>query len=144
MAPLNDNSVLTRGTSFSWIFVADGSGGFDSRPIDQNAPKASEAARHQEIDDFIDQLEEVKLPVDGEARNQPDFDAISPKTLSKMEGNLDKLLEDTKQETIVDGKILSSGCHQDIIQVEQPVNTVSMTTIENYLKDLMKIRPSLQ
>ena len=56
-----------------------------------------------------------------------------------MEADLDKLLKDTKQETTVDGKILSSGCQQDTIQTEQPVNTISVTTIENYLKDLMEI-----
>ena len=56
-----------------------------------------------------------------------------------MEADLDKLLKDTKQETTVDGKILSSGCQQDTIQTEQPVNTILVTTIENYLKDLMEI-----
>jgi hypothetical protein len=90
---------------------------------------------------FIDQLEELEFPVhvDG-TRNQPDFNTIRSKTLSEMEEDLDKLLEITKQETIVDGKILSSGCQQDIIQAEQPVNTVSTTTIENYLKNLTTIQ----
>jgi len=57
-----------------------------------------------------------------------------------MEEDLDKLLEITKQETIVDGKILSPECQQDIIQAEQPVNTVSTTSIENYLENLMTIQ----
>ena len=144
MAPLDDNSVLAKGTSFyigSWIFVADGLGGFNSLPIDQNASEASEAARCQEIDDFVDQLEEVELSVfNNGTRNQPEFDAIRPKTLSEMEEDLDKLLENIKQETPIDGKILSSGCQQDIIQEEQPVNSISATTIENYLKDQMEIR----
>ena len=60
-----------------------------------------------------------------------------------MEEDLDKLLEDTKQETTIDGDILSSGCQQDIIQEEQPINSVSTTTIKNYLKDLMEIRRPL-
>jgi len=144
MAPLDDNSVPAKGTFFyvgSWIFVVDGLGGFNSLPIDQNASKASEAARCQEIDDFVDQLEEVELSVfNNGTRNQPEFDAIRPKTLSEMEEDLDKLLENIKQETPIDGKILSSGCQQDIIQEEQPVNSISATTIENYLKDQMEIR----
>jgi hypothetical protein len=40
MAPLDDNSVLEKGTSFrvgSWIFIANGSGSFESCPIDQSA-----------------------------------------------------------------------------------------------------------
>ena len=65
MAPLDVNSVPSEGTSFcvgSWIFVADRSGGFKSRIIDQSAPKIPEATSHHEIDDFIDQLKEVGLP----------------------------------------------------------------------------------
>ena len=71
------------------------------------------------------------------ATTEPEFDAIRPKTLSELEEDLDKLLEDTKQETTIDGDILSSGCQQDIIHEEQPINSVSTTTNENYLKDLM-------
>jgi hypothetical protein len=116
MAPLDDNSTLAKGTSFyvgSWIFIADESGGFNSRPIDQNA---QEAARRKGIDDFIDQLEEVGFSAhDSRTRNQPDFDTINPKTPSEMEKDLNKLLEDTKQETTIDETILSSGYQQDII-----------------------------
>ena len=57
-----------------------------------------------------------------------------------MEEDLDKLLEDTKQETTIDGNILSPGCQQDITQEEQHVNSVSAATIESYQKDLMEIR----
>ena len=114
MASLDDNSVPSEDTSFcvgSWIFIADGSGGFRSRPIDQNTPEASEAARRQEIYDFVDQLEEVELSVlNNGTRNQPEFDTIRPKTLSELKEDLDKLLEDIKQKTTIDGKILPSGC----------------------------------
>ena len=143
MAPLDDNSVPAKGTFFyvgSWIFVADGLGGFNSLPIDQNASEASEAARCQEIDDFVDQLEEVELSVfNNGTRNQPEFDAIRPKTLSELEEDMDKLLEDTKQETTIDGKILFFGCQQNITQENQPVNSVSKAIIKNYLKDLKEI-----
>jgi len=114
MAPLDVNSVPSEGTSFcvgSWIFVADGSGGFKSRTIDQSALEIPEATSHHEINDFIDQLEEVGLPAsNSETRIQPEFGAIKTKTLSELEEDLDRLLEDTKQETSMDGKILSSGC----------------------------------
>ena len=144
MAPLDDNSMLTGGTSFcvgSWIFIADGSGGFNSRPIDRSPSEVSEVTKCQEIDDFIDQLEEVGLSASNcETGFQPEFDAIRPKTLSEMEEDLDKLLEDTKQETTIDGNILSPGCQQDITQEEQHVNSVSAATIESYQKDLMEIR----
>ena len=42
MASLDDNPVLEKSTSFhvgSWIFVADGSGGFESHSTDQNPQK---------------------------------------------------------------------------------------------------------
>ena len=144
MAPLDDNSVPSEGTSFcvgSWIFVADGSSSFKSRPVDQNAPETSEAARRHEFDDFIDQLEEVVLSAfNSGTRIQPEFGAFRPKTLSELEVDLDKLLKDTKQETTIDGNILSSGCQQDVTEEEQLINSVSTTTIENYLKDLKEIR----
>ena len=80
MAHLDDNSVLDKGTSFcvgSWIFIADGSGGFNSRPIDRSPSEVSEVTKCQEIDDFIDQLEEVGLPAsNSETRIQPEFGAI--------------------------------------------------------------------
>ena len=48
MAPLDDNTVLEKGTSLrvgSWIFIADGSGGFESCSIDQDPPEVLEAAK---------------------------------------------------------------------------------------------------
>ena len=101
MAPLDDNSMLEKGTSFrvgSWIFVANGSGSFESCPIDQNPPEASEAAKHHEYDDFIDQLEEVGFStLNNKTRILPEFSVIKTKTLSELVEDLDKLLEDTKQ-----------------------------------------------
>ena len=111
MAPLDDNSVPSEGTSFcvgSWIFVADVSGYFKSRPIDQSAPETPEAASRHEVDDFIDQLKEVGFSdSNSEARIQPEFGAVKPKTLSELKEDLDRLLEDTKKKTTMDGKILS-------------------------------------
>ena len=114
MAFLDDNSMTSGGVSFrvgSWIFVADGSGGFKSCPIDQTAKEVPEATNHGEPDDFIDQLEEVGIPaLDNETRIQPEFDVIKTKTLSELEEDLERLLEDTKQETSISGKILLSNC----------------------------------
>jgi hypothetical protein len=103
MASLVDNPVLEKGTSFhigSQIFVPDGSGGFESHSTDQDPPEASETAKHREFDEFINQLEEIGFSdLNGEARIQPEFDAIKAKTLSELEEDLEKLLEDSKQET---------------------------------------------
>ena len=62
MASLDGIPVLEKGTSLrigSWIFITDGSGGFESYPIDRNTPEVSEATKRCEFDDFVDQLEEV-------------------------------------------------------------------------------------
>jgi len=62
MASLDDNSVLEKGTSLrvgSWIFVAVGSGGFESCSADQDPSEASKAIKQPEFDEFIDQLEEI-------------------------------------------------------------------------------------
>ena len=66
MAPLDNNVVPAKGTTFyigSWVFVADGSGGFDSHLIDPSAPEASEAARRRAVDEFVNQLDEISLLV---------------------------------------------------------------------------------
>ena len=100
MASLDDNPLLEKGTSLricSWIFVDDGLGGFESCSIDQDPPEVSEAAKRREFDEFIDQLEEfIFSNLSNEAQIQPEFDAIKAKTLSKLEEDLEKLLEDSK------------------------------------------------
>ena len=114
MASLDDTPVLEKGTSLrvgSWIFVADGSDGFESYSINQDPPEVSEAAKRREFDEFIDQLEEIGFSnLSNEARIQPEFDAIKAKTLSELEVDLEKLLEDSKQETATDGKTLPANC----------------------------------
>ena len=114
IAPLDDNSVPTEGTFFyvgSWIFVIDGSGSFKSRSINQVSPKVPEATSHHEFDDFINQHEEVRCSaLNNETRIQPEFGTTKTKTLSELEEDLERLLEDTKQETPTDGKVLSSSC----------------------------------
>ena len=49
------------------------------------------------------------LNLNNEARIQPEFDGIKAKTLSELEENLEKLLEDSKQETSTNGKTTLSN-----------------------------------
>jgi hypothetical protein len=66
MAPLDNNAVLAKGTTFylgSWVFVANGLGGFDSHLIDPSASEASEVTRRREINNFVDQLDEIEFLV---------------------------------------------------------------------------------
>ena len=114
MASLDDTPVLEKGTSLpvgSWIFITDGSSGFESLSINQEPPEVSEAAKRREFDEFIDQLEEIGFSnLNNEARIQPEFDTIKAKTLSELEEDLEKMLEDSKQETAPDGKTLHANC----------------------------------
>ena len=114
MVPLDDNPVLEKGTSFrvgSSIFIADRSGGFESRSADQNSPGVPGATKRYGFDEFIDQLEEIRFSeLNDEIRIQPEFDAIRTKTLSELEDDLENLLEDSKQETSTDGKTLLPNC----------------------------------
>ena len=86
IASLEDNLVLEKGTSLrvgSWILIADRSGGFESRPIDQATLKVPEATSHHEFDDFIDQLEEVGFSaLNNKTLIQPEFGVVKTKTLS--------------------------------------------------------------
>ena len=106
MAPLDNKVIPTKGTTFyvgSWVFVVDGSGGFDSHLIDLSTPKTSKAEQRREIDNFVDQLDEISLPIHiKKVQNQHDFDVTTPKTLSELEEDLDNLLEISGQEAIVD------------------------------------------
>ena len=120
MAFLEDNPMLKKSTSLrtsSWIFIADGSGGFESCSTDQDPPEVSEAAKQREFDEFIDQLEEFGVSnLINEARIQRKFDAIKAKTLSELEEDLKELLEDSKRETSTNGKTALSNC----IRVSEP------------------------
>ena len=113
MASLDVNPMLEKGTSLrvgSWIFIADGSCGFESCSIDQDPPEISKAAERREFNKFVDQLEEIGFSgLDKEARIQSELDAIKDKTLSELEEDLIKLLEDPKQETSTNGKTTLGG-----------------------------------
>jgi len=114
MAPLDDNPMLKKDTSLhvgSWIFITDGPGSFESCSIDQDPLEILEASKRCEFDEFIDQLEEIRFSdLSNEARIQPEFNAIKTKTLSELEEDLEKLLEDSKQKTPMDGKTPLLNC----------------------------------
>ena len=120
MAPLDNNVVPAKGTTFyvgSWVFIADGLGGFNSHLIDPSVPKTSKAARRHEVDNFVDQLDEIPLLVHiKEVRNRPNFDIITPTTLFELEEDLDSLLEITRQDAIVDREAPISESQQDLVQ----------------------------
>ena len=84
------------------------------RSTDQDLP---EAAERREFDEFISQLEEIGFSnLNNEDRIQPEFDAIKAKTLSELEEDFKKLLEDSKQETSTNGKTTLPNC----IRVAEP------------------------
>jgi len=95
-----------------------------------------------EIDNFIDLLDEIKLPVHiKEAQDQPNFDATNSKTLSELEEDLDNLLEVSRHEAIIDREVPVSESLHDPVQtyIELVDNMVSPITTENCLKNLMAI-----
>jgi hypothetical protein len=93
MASLDFNPIIEKGTFLrvvSWIFIADGLGGFESCSIDQDPPEILEAAERCEFDEFVDQLEEIGFSdLNKEARIQSELDAIKAKTLSELEEDLE-------------------------------------------------------
>jgi hypothetical protein len=66
MASFNFSSVvLDEGTTFifgSWICVTNGSGGFNSHLANSKEPEASSSTRSNDLDDFIDNLDDMLLP----------------------------------------------------------------------------------
>jgi hypothetical protein len=66
MAPINfTNAVLDEGTTFifgSWIYVANGLGGFNNHLGNSREPEASLSTRSINLNKFIDNLDELLLP----------------------------------------------------------------------------------
>jgi hypothetical protein len=57
--------VLDEGTTFifgSWIYIANGSGGFNSHLVDTREPETSVATQCSRLDGFVDNLDEMLLP----------------------------------------------------------------------------------
>jgi hypothetical protein len=66
MASFNFTSIaLDEGTTFvfgSWICIANGLGGFNSHVAESGKPEASTPTRHNDLDEFIDNFDELLLP----------------------------------------------------------------------------------
>jgi hypothetical protein len=58
-AELNEGTNLIFG---SWIYVANGLGGFNSYLVDSRKPEASISTRSSNLDEFIENLDELLLP----------------------------------------------------------------------------------
>jgi hypothetical protein len=59
------STMLDEGTTFifgSWICVAKGLGGFNSHLIDSRKPEASKPTRSNDLDEFINNLDELLFP----------------------------------------------------------------------------------
>jgi hypothetical protein len=59
------SAVLDEGTTFifsSWICVANGLGGFNSHLANSKKPKASSSISSNDLDDFINNLDDMLLP----------------------------------------------------------------------------------
>ena len=118
-SPNNSDSVLAKGTIItfgSWVLVADGSSGFDSRLVDSDAPGTSESTRRRATDEFVDHLDEIPLPASvKEIQKQPDFDATISlsKTPSELEEDLDHLLEASTLGTLPHPKQDRSEIHNE-------------------------------
>jgi hypothetical protein len=73
--------MLDEGTTFifgSWIYVANGSGGFKNHLADSRKPEAFSATRHSNLNEFIDILDELVLPdLTGEIEMMSFFNATS-------------------------------------------------------------------
>ena len=139
MASFDDSMAPPKGTIFyvgSWAFAIDGLGAFDSHLIDPNMPEAPETTQQQEVNNFVDQLDEIPLPIHvNEVQNQSNFNVTTPKTFSKLEEDLDSLSEVSRQEAIVDQEAPMLNFSQDTDRYF----IASTRTIEKYLKDLMAI-----
>jgi hypothetical protein len=60
------SAMVNKGTTFifgSWICVANGLGGFNSHLVDSREPKASTSTRSSNLDEFINNLNELLLPI---------------------------------------------------------------------------------
>jgi hypothetical protein len=89
MASLSFTSnVLDEGTTFifgSWIYVANGLGGFISHLVDFRKPEAPAATRRSNLDSFIDDLNELLLPdPPSQIEKTSVFDATSSRTATGL------------------------------------------------------------
>ena len=105
MAPLDSNAVPAKGITFyisSWVFIADGSGGFDSHLINPSAlkPQNPRDAR-KSTTSLINSMRSNSQFTSRKFEINPNFNVSNPKILSELEEDLDNLLKISRQEAIV-------------------------------------------
>jgi len=121
MANSDDSNTVPAGTTLvfdSWVCIANDSGGFTSHLADPREPEASATPQRNNVDDFIDQFDEIPLPI--HVKNP-----IRRKSPSELEEDLDQLLANMKQEATASR--------------EAPAFNANLDLIENNLKELNSI-----
>ena len=99
--------------------------------INPRTPEASKAGRCHAIDDSIDNLDEIPLPVHiKEIREQPDFDVT--KSPFELEQDLDNPMEITRPDVIVNQETPTLPLHQDTKSTGEEIATIT-------IKDLTEI-----
>jgi hypothetical protein len=94
------STVLNEGTTFifgSWIRVANGLGGFNSHLADSREAEASTATRRNNLDEFIDNLDELLLlDLVREIERISIFDATSIRAAPELLGSDSNRSEQSK------------------------------------------------
>ena len=105
MAPLDNNAVPAKGITFyvgSWVFIADGSGGFDSHLIDPSTLKPQNPRdTGKSITSSINSTRSDSRFTSRKFEINPNFNVSNPKILSELEEDLDNLLKISRQEAII-------------------------------------------
>jgi hypothetical protein len=95
------STVLDEGTTFifgSWICVTNGLGRFNSHLADSRKPEASAPTRRSDLDKFIDNLDELLLPVlAGQIERMSVFDVTSTHAAPELVGSDSNRSEETTQ-----------------------------------------------
>jgi len=97
---LDDSNIVPDGTTIvigSWVYTANVSGGFTRRLANPEELEAPTLARRNSVDDFVDQLDKVPLPVHIE-------NPIQSKSTQELEKDLDELLKIGEQEGSLTGR----------------------------------------
>jgi len=100
MANSGDSNIVPEGTTIvigSWVYTANVSGGFTRRLANPEELEAPTPARRNSVDDFVDQLDKVPLPVHIE-------NPIQSKSTEELEKDLDELLKIGEQEGSLTGR----------------------------------------
>jgi hypothetical protein len=132
--------VLDEGTTFifsSWIYVANGSSGFNSYLADSREPETSASTQHSDLDEFIDNLDEMLLPsLAKEIEEEFAIDAILTRTAPGLLGS--DIIRSGEECTRLLFRLHNTApVYQESMQFE------SLSDLEKYLDRLLKIEEEL-